>query len=483
MNCDINPTDAVAIGAAYYAGMHEKKLEVVKTPAKQNGIRVRMIFDRFTQESEVMFAARVEGDIKGLTYRITREDGGFDSGNKPMVNRINEDLPLVLESYNVFQFRVFDKMSNPVPTDADLITISQGIIPPPGPPLPKDICLEFDSHFDEGTELHLLFPKGSTLPQRRKVRPTVTKTVLKDSHEDIIHINVYQGPHDTVPAANVLIGDLKISGDKVRKDILKGSEIELTIEITESQELKVEAYVEAIDQVFSKVSTIRDREVNIERINEELSELEDQVEESLTEAVESENFELAQSLRPLQKEVTDLHEESELIAMDDVTDAKFPLDDRKRGLVQRIEKLTPSRKLGTLQKEFEEAREKAVDVVGKHGNDAERRALKEVLAREAIISNTTNPQKIKGMIGELSGLTYSILWRVPDFLKGMFGWLSKERSLLNNPQQAGVWLESGKRAIADEDFDKLGMINQKLLDLLPDRERAEAISRTRITII
>jgi molecular chaperone DnaK len=76
--------------------MQELKKKVLTKDKKKttSGIKVRLAYQKTSQEDEEILAGRIEGNIEGLFYQITREDKGYDSGRKPLVNRISEDLPL-----------------------------------------------------------------------------------------------------------------------------------------------------------------------------------------------------------------------------------------------------------------------------------------------------------------------------------------------------------------------------------------------------
>ena len=96
VNTGIDPTNAIVTGAAYFAG--SKELPAAKTKpvgaVGSRGLKVRVAYNRNSQEPEETFSAKVDGDISGLHYRITRDDGAFDSGLKTLSARIVEDLPL-----------------------------------------------------------------------------------------------------------------------------------------------------------------------------------------------------------------------------------------------------------------------------------------------------------------------------------------------------------------------------------------------------
>jgi molecular chaperone DnaK len=148
VNCEIDPTTAVAVGAAYYAATKPKELEksIVK---KQTPISIRTSYHKASKEKEELFSARVTGNIDGLSYRITRHDGGFDSGLKKLTERISEDLPLVDSAFNFFSFVVYDSQNNMVETDIEPIGINSGF-GISGQPIPEDICLEVDDYDNPG---------------------------------------------------------------------------------------------------------------------------------------------------------------------------------------------------------------------------------------------------------------------------------------------------------------------------------------------
>jgi molecular chaperone DnaK len=82
INCDIDPTTAIAIGAAYYAGTKEKIFDHDKIKKPISGIRVKLAYQKTSQEDEEILAGRIDGNIEGLFYQITREDKGYDRGRK-----------------------------------------------------------------------------------------------------------------------------------------------------------------------------------------------------------------------------------------------------------------------------------------------------------------------------------------------------------------------------------------------------------------
>src|SRR5262249_47904940 len=143
VNTSIDPTNAIVIGAAYFAGTKEFKIGETKKKAAADGrsIHLRPSYNRNSQEAEETFNAKVEGDLNRLFYRIVGEDGAFDSGLKALTPRISEDLPLREGAYNLFTFKILDSQNNVIDVGFDSIQIAQGRYSVAGQMLPEDISL------------------------------------------------------------------------------------------------------------------------------------------------------------------------------------------------------------------------------------------------------------------------------------------------------------------------------------------------------
>lgn len=476
INCDIDPTTAIAIGAAYYAGTKEKSFEQGDKKKATSGIKVRLAYQKTSQEDEEILAGRIEGNIEGLFYQITREDKGYDSGRKPLTNRISEDLPLVKNSYNFFRFTVLDDKSNIVETDAELIGIAQGKYNVAGQPLPHDICLETDNDPEleaNSTKLDLFFQKNTILPQKRTKQYTLHKTILKGGDDKFV-INVLEGPQSALPEANQSIGYIEIDGSKVSRDILRGTEIEITLEMSESRDLKVTVYIPMSDQQFSEVFNPSQRHLPVTKLQDEVETLSEKLEEEIEEAVEREDYETADQLTALKRKVDDLVINTNNLTSDDVTDKKFQFEDNKRKIAQEIDDATRDKRISILKIKYNEDKEWCKKLVEENGNDHDHKIFGEIVGREQVFLNSITPVKIMEAIEELLDLGSNILWRTPEFLIGRFRRLIEKPQLFNDQEQAKSLIEAGNMAITNKNFDRLREINFGLISLLPKSAQQKA---------
>lgn len=470
---DVDPVTAVAVGAAYYAGTRKKELSSVtaKHPTVAGALHVRMAYNSTSTETIVSLGVAVEGIAPGLSYRITREDGGFDTGLKSLEARVFEDLRLVEKAANVFTFRVFDKSGNPVPTDAEPVEILQGITTVNGQPLPDDISLELDNAMSGETELHLVFAKGSMLPLQKSVTAQASKTVVKGS-SDAIRIKVYGGTHTAAPAANLCIGELVIPAASLERDVLKGTDIDLKMRDDESQTITVEASVAMTGQVFQKVFNGKQRHVDVQDLRTDLARLNQEIAKARSEQTDAEPGTGAQA-RDLQLQARELQGQSEELGNDDTSSSRYQLDDRRRELLQKWTVLSAPRMCAQRKAEYQEVKADTQKNVSEHGSDLDKKALGDMLAREDAIMLSSNPLRIQKGIEELRMLNGSILWRTPAWLTGLFRWISERRSTLNDAEQGRVLLDAGELAINNANFERLAAIDSQLVNLLPNESQEE----------
>jgi len=476
INCDIDPTTAIAIGAAYYAGTKEKNFEQVDKKKATNGIKVKLHAVPTSQDEFEILAGRIDGATENLFYQITREDKGYDSGRKPLTNRISEDLPLVKNSYNFFRFIVLDDKNNVIETDAELIGIAQGKYNVAGQPLPHDICLETDNDPEleaNSTKLDLIFQKNTILPQKRTKQYTLHKSILKGGNDKIV-INVLEGPQSALPEANQSIGYLEVDGSKVSRDILRGSEIEITIEISESRDLKVTVYIPMSDQQFSKVFNPSQWHMPVEKLQDEVETLSDKLETEIEEAVEREDYETADKLTDLKRKLDVLVIDTNNLTSDDVTDKKYQFAINKRSIAQEIDDATRDKRISILKIKYNEDKEWCKNLVDENGNDHDHKIFGEIVGREQVFLNSITPVKILEAIEELLDLGSNVLWRTPEFLIGRFKRLIEKPQLFNDQEQAKSLIEAGNMAITNKNFDRLREINFGLISLLPKSAQQEA---------
>jgi molecular chaperone DnaK len=255
---------------------------------------------------------------------------------------------------------------------------------------------------------------------------------------------------------------------------LRGTEIEITLEMSESRDLKVTVYIPMSDQQFSEVFNPSQRHLPVTKLQDEVETLSEKLEEEIEEAVEREDYETADQLTALKRKVDDLVINTNSLTSDDVTDKKFQFEDNKRKIAQEIDDATRDKRISILKIKYNEDKEWCKKLVDENGNDHDHKIFGEIVGREQVFLNSITPVKIMEAIEELLDLGSNILWRTPEFLIGRFKRLIEKPQLFNDQEQAKSLIEAGNMAITNKNFDRLREINFGLISLLPKSAQQEA---------
>ena len=355
VNCNIDPTAAVAVGAAYFAGMKPAFVEKVETgfsdkSAGSIDITIETAYAKATQDTSTPFLAQIKGDVSNKTYRITRNDGGFDTGSKPLAANFTEYLPLVEGIHNQFEMKVFDRFGNALNTNVSSIGIMHGKFAIDGQPLPHDICFEVDATDENTTVLEPIFKRNSILPLKKTIIKEISKHIKAGSDDSLV-INVVEGPLFSLPAANKTIGYIKISGHDLERDLIRGSDVELTFEMSESRDLKVEIYLSMNDKEYVNIFSPSQTHIEIDGLADDLKTMERNLRSLLANLERKENYADAAKVQKIIEETEALFARLADLQVDDVTDEKYQIDEAKRGVARKIYAFFNS---SVLQKALEE---------------------------------------------------------------------------------------------------------------------------------
>ena len=469
VNTNIDPTTAVAIGAAYFAGSQPLTVEQPQVEQKPHDVRlsVKVAFQKATQDDEEYFTAKFEGEWQTLTYRITRQDGGYDSGTNPVQEQISAYLPLVKDDFNYFDLKVYDVLGNVVETGLGPIGISQGRYSVAGQPLPNDICLEVDDFESGATALEPVFLKNAILPLKKTLTKTITRTIAKGS-EDCVTIHVLEGPASALPAANQPIGFISVSGKELHRDLIKGSDIEVVLEMSQSRDLKITAYLMMTDQEFEDVFTPSVRHVSVFRLVQDMEVLVEKLEGEVSEAHELENYETARQLLDIQQELLELTDQVKAMSEDDVTDEKFQIEDRKRKIAQEIDGLTRDKHITKIKMEYFEAKRNLESAMEDYEpTEGDKREFDRWMEKEKEFLATNSKLRIREVINAFESLGWRIRQRNPDYLKAIFFWLVMRRDDFSDAERGEQYISQGEAAIREEQWGKLRICINQLADLLP----------------
>ncbi|HVU57431.1 MAG TPA: Hsp70 family protein [Puia sp.] len=488
VNASIDPTTAVVEGAAWYAGSRSSSLAAteIERPAvnpspsdpSPSTVEVRMAYSKNSKDNEEYFAAAIQNAPEGSRYRIGRSDGGYDSGLKPLAPRINEMLPLLPNTVNVFRLRFFDAKGMPVAANLPDITIVQGKFSIHGQPLPNDICLEVDDTHSKVTQLEVIFQRNAILPLRKTTTKVLSRTIAKGSDDQLL-INVLEGSRYSAPQTNLPIGFISIGGKDLQTDLIKGCDIELTFEISESRDITVTAYIPMIDQEYKEVFNPSSRAVNLSRLKEEIDFLRRTANSRLNILLANERYEEGAVLQQAVQDIDAMQEKLRSIGPKDVTDVKFQLDDQKRKIAQTIESVAKGETQTLLREEYFEKKEYYRELLTASGQPELLRKFDEMNAQETEWINTASTQFLRVRIKEMDRLVWEVRRKDLHYVTWLYTvYAMKPLEAFSNPKEIKALRARGDEALTRKNIDEILTIIYRMYDLLIDKNDGETIKGT-----
>jgi molecular chaperone DnaK len=366
LNTSLDPTTAIASGAAYYAAnkYYEAPDEQEQPCAEEIGseilanvdfalpkLKIDTSYSKSSRDKEEVLLIMCDGEYENKLYRITRSDGGFDTGFVPLRAKKTEFLSLLPSVNNLFSFVVFDKEHEEIKGYAREISIVQGKYIIDGQLLPHDICVEVDDVENKTTRMEPVFEKNSLLPQKRTLYREISKTLKKGSAESII-INIMEGEKNARPSSNLPIACIQITGKDLKTDLVKGSDIEIQLHITDSRVLNTSVFLVMTQQEFTDVFSISEKHINLERLKEQYNQLENELTDTIKGFQYNENDIWEIKANSLLEELQSVKEKLFRLKKGDKSDDKYIIAEKIMKVSQDADKLGGNERISMMVEDY-----------------------------------------------------------------------------------------------------------------------------------
>ena len=475
----IDPTTAVMVGAAYFAGTKEQLIketvkEFLDVNDSENAIKFNfnLIYEVNSQDNEELIMGVADENFRGF-YRIVRKDGGFDTGMTAFRGRFNEFVTITPKYRNQFSVQVFDEQHNVLFEQTDVF-INHGVYNISGQPLPNDICLEVDDPYGD-TMLETIFKKNAILPLRKTIYKTTSKN-FNNQLEDKLIINILEGKSGTLPASNMSIGYIEINSKDFPMNLLKGMDIELNFSMSESRDLSVSVYISSIDFELKEVFNPHTKNVNKDKFQEDINKVISEIDDELRfndgyEDMEMSEVQLLSQLRNIRTELFKI--KMDLVEIEDntSTDQIFILDEKKRRTLQQYDHLVRFRNV--LYEIDEYKREK--EDLEKMMEDASPRQLetyRKIIKDEKAVLESNEKALIKRKTQELVKLSNDIYFKKDEaYISVFYHYKYINLDQYKDEKQAERLIESGNEAIQNGNLKELPYISGNLYNLLIDKPK------------
>ncbi len=487
VNYSADPTTAVAVGAAYYAGSKLRLLqsEQENRPFLENNaesLTIKTAYNKTTKDMEEYITAVFENLPDNCRYRIVRHDGGYDSGLKNATVKIGEFLMLKPNTVNFFSIKLLDATGNEISLNTQVIEITQGLFSLYGQTLPEDICIEVDDTNNNTTLSEVIFSRNSLLPLKKTIFKELSRTIKKGSDDSVI-INILEGNQAVHPSANKVIGVIEVNGNMISSDLVYGSDVEITLEISESREIKVNAILNFTNQTFQQVFNPKVKYVSLSKLRDELKTLQNEINASITKTLDTDDYEKAAFLNDLLESVQTLIKEVGKLKETDMDESRYQLDEKKRRLATQYYNIGLNNSPVFEKKEKIQNIKNVLDFVIEMHNDVPGNLKEEYIAMKLSNSDvvkSTNHFQLNAYYLKLDKFYGKLVYATPSLLISNFlHHRDLDASHYNNFNKVKKLFDKGDKAMEKGNHNELLSICKEMwAELKEERSEIEKIKGT-----
>lgn len=467
----VDPLTVVARGACIFAMSQKIPQEYLSNKVQNTKDTKNIILNHatLTSDTEESISGIIENLDESQYYiQIQSTDGTF-TGPKTKINKGKFYYTVNIEpnKQNSFWLYVFDQNGNPIKTSIDSFSITHGLSVS-GAPLPHSISVVVASRDYSSNKMinvcERIFEKGSILPLKKTLDVYKTSRNLKKGEDNSLDIDIVEG-ESVIPDRNTFLCNLGIKGNDLPHDLPEGSSVELTIDVNESRELAVNAYVPLLDLTINARYTVKDEVIDPNQISSEFIEQKQRAETLSEFCNPEEQKKITDVIQSITYGITNVNsdEDEKRKTNKQLKDLKILLDkiDEEKAMPQLVNEF--NLRVSDLQEIINEyADEKQKDVLTKQFDDVRIEGEKAIKDENKILLSQINIQ--------LSNLRSKAVYSNPQ------AWVQYFRDMVDNgrftnDKEAQYYKTKGLIAIEEDDIEELKRCTSQLGLLLSDDDQ------------
>ena len=471
----VDPLTVVASGAAVFAGTQRLDARVVAPAAiGEYQLELAKAFKPVGLDSAPMVGGKVSSasaqDFTGFTLELVNTKTQWRSGKVSLRpdGVFLANLHAEKGERNTFNIELCDASGRKQKVKPDTLTYTIGVGGDVEQPLINSMGIALANN-----EYDKLFEKGRGLPLKATRDYRTIHPIRQGRAEEVFRIPVVEGENEKADR-NRKVGELVVTGEKIRRDLPAGSELEVTLKLDESRILTVAAYVPFLDEEFpAKIEIQRhqpnpdelkkDYEAEMKRFREVKSKATatgGETAERLVEEVEASPLaqDVKETLAAAKADPT-----AALQAERRLQELKHKLDEAADALLWPSDVAESRDWLGYLAK-----------VADQHGNSQQKQKADDFAVEVEEIIRDHKPDRLRKKIEQITRLYYEIVMAQPGWWVNQFQKIEKQQEEMSDQAKAGRLLGQGRDCLAKNNVTGLQNVVRQLWDLLPAETVEEA---------
>lgn len=461
----VDPMTVVATGAAIFAGT--QKITGNAPKATQGVFAINLKYDPVGTEPEPIIGGRVSGteeqSFLGWTVRLMEKESNWQSSSIPLKKdgAFVTQIRAVVGRRNTFTIELRDASGALQQSTPPSFTYTVGAVAQ-GQPLINSLSIGLSDN-----SVEVLFEKGQSLPLRKRARTFYTIEALKAGDaSSSIKIALVEGDHAKADR-NRYIGDMIISGTKAKRDLPKGTEVEVEVRIDESRNIKLLVFIPTLNDEFEQKLDLRKAKADLRVLRE--------------------NFETeVRRFQMLQKKTNDASptlieriEETEIPGLEALLEraggdesALEKFDQRLLDLKLAIDDIEEAARWPKLEEELNKQvgfAQRLIDDGTAKGSEAD--SLHKLIDEADPIIRDRRVEGAIDLTRRLHSAYFRVVQNQPGYWIGCLKYLGTKLDVMTDRQKGERLLGLGQQAIQQGDVDALRSTVIQLWQLMPDEEQ------------
>jgi molecular chaperone DnaK len=470
VDSSVDPLTVVAQGACIFAISQKIPKEIAEEnakPIKKGVFNINLNYTTLTSDTEESITGIISGLNEKIDYLVQiQSDSGTFTGAKVKVNKgkFFYTVKLQKNKENLFWIYLFDDKSNPVKISQDSFSITHGLSIS-GAPLPHSIKVVVAEQTKNVCEP--VFGKGDTLPLKKKLIEYKTSRRLRKGEDNSLDIEIVEG-ESTTPDRNSFLCKTGINGKELPHDLPAGTPIELTVEMNESRELSITAYIPLIDMTMDARSTLKDEEVSADKMSNELGVQRQRAEAILVNCSEDERKKITGTMQSVAEGINNSKVDE---------DEKRKANKQLKNLKMLLDEMEEEKRMPQLVKEHNTRVQDLQKVINEYADPKEREEDNNQLDKIKVDGEKAIKDEDKVLLSrvneQLANLRQKAIYSNPNTWIVTFKQIVVADHFINE-QEAQYYINKCMQAIEAKNYEELKRCVVQLNLLRPVTEQKEA---------
>jgi molecular chaperone DnaK len=482
LDTSLDPMTVVTRGAALYAST----LELTVAPAASAGlaapktvapgtVHVELSFERASGTLQSPVAGVVAPGSAVHEVKIDAEGGFWTSGWLPLAGGCFQADVMLSDRKPLTKYKLIgrDRSGRELVLDPAEFAITH-MLPMAAPPLPHTIAIELST--DKGvTQWDAVFKRHCPLPAETRKTYRAEHTLRPSEMDQTLPIKFWEIEVSDDPQEKWWAGCVHVRAEKLKRPLLEGSEIELTIKIDPSRKMTVEVFLPLLNQSFVEGVFVPDPPSARSQLQQQLDlcfERLDHVRRMIYEQDRDEFRERAEMLQLRCESIFEQVSEDEKRGNTDPDAALAPTDSLRKirtQLCQIEEQMESGGESALARKVRSNARwtQEIVDLYGTELDKAEFSRIQKQLEKYLIAQDVRG---LKWVEQEIIPVWWRILQEKEWYWRNAFDLCKRVDRRYINQAEAQVWIARGEEARAQSNVTELRKCVCRLWELTaPDQ--------------